>query len=115
MPTYAYQCESCGAEIEVIQKMSDAPLTKCQSCGGKLQKKMFPVGIVFKGSGFYVNDYAKKGGASSSTLSPTNASTESAPAASSSDMKTPAKTESTPAQAKGESKIPAAASSAAKS
>ena len=62
MPTYAYQCEACNAEIEVVQKMSDAPLTKCDSCGGKLQKRMFPVGIVFKGSGFYVNDYAKNGG-----------------------------------------------------
>ena len=67
MPTYAYQCDACGSEIEVFQKMSDEPLTACDACGGDLKKRMFPVGIVFKGSGFYVNDYAKKSNASSST------------------------------------------------
>jgi putative FmdB family regulatory protein len=83
MPTYAYQCENCGAEIEIVQKMSDAPLTKCEACGGKLQKRMFPVGIVFKGSGFYVNDYAKKGEPAASATIP-------APAASETEATTPA-------------------------
>lgn len=70
MPTYAYQCDACGSEVEVFQKMSDEPLTECDSCGGVLKKRMFPVGIVFKGSGFYVNDYAKKSSNASSTAAP---------------------------------------------
>jgi putative FmdB family regulatory protein len=63
MPTYGYQCTACGNGFEVVQKMSDAALTTCDLCGGELRKKIFPVGIAFKGSGFYVNDYANKGGA----------------------------------------------------
>lgn len=67
MPTYAYHCDACGSDFEVFQKMSDEPLTECDSCGGPLKKRMFPVGIVFKGAGFYVNDYAAKSHASSTT------------------------------------------------
>jgi putative FmdB family regulatory protein len=70
MPTYAYQCDDCGNEFEVFQRMSDEPMTECNLCGGDLKKRMFPVGIVFKGSGFYVNDYAKKGNSTSSTTAP---------------------------------------------
>ena len=66
MPTYGYECRDCRKAFEVIQKMSDAPLRICGACGGALKKIMFPVGIVFKGSGFHVNDYAKKGDNSSS-------------------------------------------------
>jgi len=60
MPTYAYECADCGHAFEAFQKMSDNPLTECETCGGTLRKRVFPVGIVFKGSGFYVNDYARK-------------------------------------------------------
>ncbi len=60
MPTYGYECSNCGSGFEIIQKMSDDPLTVCETCGGPLRKKVFPVGIVFKGAGFYVNDYASK-------------------------------------------------------
>jgi len=65
VPTYAYACKSCGARTEVIQKITDAPLTTCESCGGVLQRLLFPVGIVFKGPGFHVNDYPRNGGAAS--------------------------------------------------
>jgi putative FmdB family regulatory protein len=60
MPTYGYECLGCARSFETIQKITDDTLTQCDECGGVLKKKVFPVGIVFKGTGFYVNDYAKK-------------------------------------------------------
>jgi putative FmdB family regulatory protein len=56
MPTYEYACRDCGRHFEVVQSFSDAPLTKCPSCGGTLKKVFSPVGIVLKGSGFYKTD-----------------------------------------------------------
>lgn len=60
MPTYGYECTSCADHFEVTQSIKDNPLTKCEKCGGVLKKRIYPVGISFKGSGFYVNDYAGK-------------------------------------------------------
>ena len=59
MPTYQYTCTDCGEQVEAVQKFSDDPLTVCPHCGGKLRKVFSPVGIVFKGSGFYRNDSRK--------------------------------------------------------
>jgi putative FmdB family regulatory protein len=56
VPTYQYACTECGEQIEKVQKFSDAPLSVCPVCGGRLRKVFSPVGIVFKGSGFYRND-----------------------------------------------------------
>ena len=56
MPTYEYACAECGERLEAVQKFSDDPLTVCPACGGRLRKLFSPVGIVFKGSGFYRND-----------------------------------------------------------
>jgi putative FmdB family regulatory protein len=56
VPTYEYACTDCGDKSEVVQRFSDDPLTICTECGGKLRKVFSPVGIVFKGSGFYRND-----------------------------------------------------------
>jgi putative FmdB family regulatory protein len=56
MPTYEYECTSCGQHIEVFQRISEDPLTTCGVCGGTLRKVFHPVGIVFKGSGFYATD-----------------------------------------------------------
>ena len=56
MPTYEYACTSCGQHVEVVQSMSDAPLRECATCGGPLRKVFSPIGIVFKGSGFYKTD-----------------------------------------------------------
>ena len=65
MPIYTYRCESCGVQFDQTQKFSDAPLTKCPECGKKaLQKVYTPVGIVFKGSGFYATDHRSPSGAS---------------------------------------------------
>ena len=56
MPTYQYACTDCGDRSEVVQRFTDDPLTVCSACGGKLRKVFSPVGIVFKGSGFYRTD-----------------------------------------------------------
>ena len=56
MPTYQYACTACDEELEVVQKFTDDPLTVCDECGGQLRKVYSPVGIVFKGSGFYRTD-----------------------------------------------------------
>ena len=59
MPIYEYECKKCKTHIEAFQKVSDKPLTKCGKCGGKLEKKISAPAIQFKGSGWYVTDYAK--------------------------------------------------------
>ena len=56
MPTYQYACTECGEQLEKVQKFSDDPLTVCPNCSGRLRKVFSPVGIVFKGSGFYRTD-----------------------------------------------------------
>lgn len=61
MPTYDYKCSSCGHQFEEFQNMSDPPLTVCPQCGGKVQRLIGTGGaFIFKGSGFYATDYAKK-------------------------------------------------------
>ncbi len=60
MPTYDYLCQECGHELETFQSMSDEPLSVCPSCQGRLKRKVGGgSGIIFKGSGFYVNDSRK--------------------------------------------------------
>ncbi len=66
MPTYQYTCTGCGEPVEAVQKFSDAPLTVCAACGGRLRKVFSPVGIVFKGSGFYRTD--SRNGSSSAAV-----------------------------------------------
>ena len=67
MPIYEYRCKKCGDLIEKIQKFSDPPLSKHEGCGGKLELVLSPPAIQFKGSGFYITDYARKGSGSSDT------------------------------------------------
>jgi putative FmdB family regulatory protein len=62
MPTYEYACTNCGQHVEVYQRFSEAPLTTCGVCGGPLRKVFHPVGIVFKGPGFYATDSRAKAG-----------------------------------------------------
>jgi putative FmdB family regulatory protein len=88
VPTYQYACTDCGERIEAVQKFSDEPLTVCSACGGKLRKVFSPVGIVFKGSGFYRTDSRSDRKGPDSTLTKTNGSSDgkkSEGAASSSD------------------------------
>ena len=56
MPTYQYACTACDERLEAVQSFSDAPLTECPACGGRLRKVFSAVGVVFKGSGFYKTD-----------------------------------------------------------
>ena len=60
MPIYEYECTKCKAHVEAFQKVSDKPLTKCSKCGGKLERQISAPAIQFKGSGWYVTDYAGK-------------------------------------------------------
>jgi putative FmdB family regulatory protein len=60
VPTYQYRCTACGEDLEAVQSFSDAPLTECPACGGVLRKVFTPVGVVFKGSGFYRTDSRAK-------------------------------------------------------
>jgi putative FmdB family regulatory protein len=67
VPTYQYVCTDCGGQLEVVQKFSDDPLTQHDACGGKLRKVFSPVGIVFKGSGFYRTDSRNGSGSGASS------------------------------------------------
>jgi len=69
MPLYEYRCTECETEFEVIQKVSDDPLTECRSCSGSVRKLISQSAFQFKGSGWYVTDYARKGSQAESTSS----------------------------------------------
>lgn len=70
MPIYEYGCKKCGKVIEVRQKFSDAPLKKCESCKGELEKLISASSFVLKGSGWYKTDYASKGSSTDSSEKP---------------------------------------------
>lgn len=91
MPLYEYECEAeNGRRFEIIQKFSDEPLTVCPTCGGAVRRLISSPAIQFKGSGWYITDYAKKSGsdagkpstASSGETSSSSSATTSAPASS---------------------------------
>ena len=67
MPLYEYECKKCGHRFERIQKFSDAMVKKCPDCGGKVEQMISAPAVQFKGSGWYVTDYAKRSGSSSSS------------------------------------------------
>ncbi len=60
MPLYEYECVKCGSRIEVIQRVSDGPVEACAACGGEMKRLLSAPAFQFKGSGWYVTDYAKK-------------------------------------------------------
>lgn len=60
MPVYVYQCDSCGVAFERLQSFNEDPLNNCPECNGHVHRVIQPVGIVFKGSGFYVTDNRAK-------------------------------------------------------
>lgn len=61
MPLYEYACGSCGSHTEVMQRVGAPPLAACPQCGGPVQKVLAPPALQFKGSGWYVTDYARRG------------------------------------------------------
>jgi len=97
MPLYEYECESCGKRFEKIQKFSDPPADVCAHCGkGPVRKLLSSPAIQFKGSGFYITDYAKKSSSeagskssseSTSSSSDTKSESKSADSATKSDKK----------------------------
>lgn len=92
MPLYEYQCDNCAHRFEVIQKFSDAPIDVCPKCGGPVKKLLSSPAIQFKGTGWYITDYARSGKSDSATT----------PA--SSDTKTETKTETKSEPSKTDSK-----------
>ena len=75
MPIYGYRCSQCGHELEVLQSMSAEPLRVCPECGGPLAKLLYPVGVQFRGSGFYTTDY-KNGGSSKKSSTSSDSGSE---------------------------------------
>ena len=100
MPTYEYECLACKKHFERFQKFTDPPVSECPECGGSVRKVLFPAGVVFKGSGWYITD---------SRSTPSESSANGSGAASS-DSKTETK-----AEAKTESKADSKAESKAES
>jgi putative FmdB family regulatory protein len=93
MPTYEYRCQDCGHTVEVVQSFSDAPLTVCEVCGGRLRRVFHPVGIVLKGSGFYSTDNrsGKRPSPSAKPAKDDASKSESSSSSSSSDSATASK------------------------
>lgn len=123
MPTYQYKCRQCEHRFEVIQKITEAALTECPECQGEIRRVLFPAGVVFKGSGWYVTDYRNSGEKakyeSESKGETASASTETKPSETKtadsgdkgSETKTESaapKTESAPASAPSNSEVKAA-------
>ncbi len=97
MPRYEYRCEGCGEVFEIQQKFADEPLTVHEKCGGRVERLISAPGLHFKGSGFYVNDYAK-GGNGGSKKSDTETKTPATDTTAKSDTKSDSKpSESKPA------------------
>ena len=92
MPLYEYKCQSCGEVFEVIQKFSDTPLSLHEKCGGQVERLISTSALQFKGSGWYITDYAKKD--STSAGKSETADKADAKADSKSDAKTETKPES---------------------
>jgi len=69
VPTYGYRCNNCDHEFEVVQKITEEPIKECEKCKGEVRRLLYPVGIVFKGSGFHINDYRKESKPSETTES----------------------------------------------
>jgi putative FmdB family regulatory protein len=86
MPTYEYACKECGEHLEVVQSFKDDPLTECPACHGELRKVFSPIGIAFKGQGFYKTD-SRSGASSTAAGSTDNASSSDSGSSKSSDSK----------------------------
>ena len=77
MPLYEYRCKKCGHVFEKIQKFSDPHVSECPKCGAEVEQIISAPAVQFKGAGWYVNDYAKKGGKGKSDMSSSSESKSS--------------------------------------
>jgi putative FmdB family regulatory protein len=93
MPIYEYRCDN-GHTFEVMQRMTEDPLTTCTTCSASVQRVFHPVAVHFKGSGFYTTDYGKKRNASSSDSGSKSESSDTASTSSSSDSKSASESKS---------------------
>jgi putative FmdB family regulatory protein len=101
LPIYEYECKKCGHRFEKIQKFSDPPEKKCPKCGGKLEKVITAAAVQFKGSGWYVTDYGRKGSSGSSSSSKHESSDSKAESSTSnSESKSESKSDSKPPKKK---------------
>jgi putative FmdB family regulatory protein len=82
MPTYEYACTACTHRFELVQKFTDAPITECPRCAGAVRKVYFAAGVVFKGSGWYINDSRPAPPSDSSSAPPATPDASPAPASS---------------------------------
>jgi putative FmdB family regulatory protein len=120
VPTYQYACTACDHRFEAVQKFTDASLSECPECAGKLRKLYGSVGVVFKGSGFYRNDSRSKSTSSSPASSDSKSGTSESSGSESGSSKSadsakPAKSaESKPAASSGTASSGTASSSTAK-
>ena len=87
MPLYEYQCKKCHSRFEKIQKFSDKPMKTCPDCGGPVEQLISAPAVQFKGSGWYVTDYAKKGPPASSSSSDGDSTTKDTAAKDSKEAK----------------------------
>jgi len=79
MPTYEYKCSDCNHKFEVFQSIKDEPVKVCESCGGSVKRLISSTaGVIFKGAGFYVNDYRKSGSETVKEANPACASCSAA-------------------------------------
>jgi putative FmdB family regulatory protein len=104
MPLYEYQCQKCGHRFERIQRFSDPLVKKCPECGGKVEQMISAPAVQFKGSGWYVTDYAKKSSGSSSSKSDSDAKGDSAKDSKDSGSKKDSKPKAEPASKSSDKK-----------
>jgi putative FmdB family regulatory protein len=114
VPTYSYACTDCGNRFDAVQAFSDAALTDCPKCEGRLRKLFGNVGVVFKGSGFYRND-SREAAKSSSNGSSSNGSSNGSESTSSSSSSSSSSEKSSSASSSGSSSTSSAPAAAASS
>ena len=102
MPLYEYQCDKCLHRFEVIQKFADPPIDVCPQCGGAVKKLLSSPAIQFKGTGWYITDYARKGDTGGGAGAPSDSAATESKAETKTDAKTEAKTETKTETAKTE-------------
>lgn len=96
MPTYSYHCDTCGHDFDAVQRFADDPLSECPQCGSPIRRVIHPVGVVFKGSGWYITDSRPK--SSSDGGEGTSAADKAAKGDTAAKSDAPAKTEKSPAK-----------------